>query len=804
MYLNDLRTGWRLLAQQPAYTAVVVLGLAFGFAASFLLLGYVHYSFSYDSAVPDSRRVYVFKHKLNLLAQPQWTEQMPLPAREVLAASGIPMTLSSVMPRSALVRAPGRNRLQKIELTMVDASFPALFGLRAATGNLDAALRRPDGVALTAGLARQLFGTAPAMGQALEADGKLLHVTALLPDAPPNTTVPYTALIGTGSALWSREEHANSARRWNGLAGKVLVRPGPGVEPETLRQLVQRDADRFLLAMLGQDAVKRLGTVLELRLSPLADAYFDTEVAAFGGGQRAERGLVLALAAVAVLILLLAAVNYVNLATVRTLRRQREIGVRKSLGAGAPRLVSQFMAESVLVSLAATIAGLLLAWLLLPLFSELVERKLGDFFNGWSVLAALALGLLTGVLSGLYPALLALRVRPQQALAGRDGGEHAGAAWLRRGLTTFQFGAAMALTALALAIAWQAGYAARLQPGFDPQGLSLAALPRNAGAGAVQALHEAAARLPGVQGAATSNLAVGAPAIPMSAAFRSAGGREQRINLYESSPEFFDVYGLKPQAGVLLGTGRGAHGQTRDVVINEQAARALGYASAQAAVGQPLAMEGAPELRIAGIAPPLRHQSLRSAVQPAVYMVGTKNAQVLTLRSALDGDALRALLEPLWRRYFPDEVLELRSARSAYEANYVEDWRAAKLLTMSSVLASVIAAFGIYVLAAYSVQRRGREIALRKLHGAGRRAIAVLVGREFVLLSAAAAVLGLPLAGVLIQRYLAGYTVQAPMGAWAVLPLAAAAVLALLVALAASLRHTLSAMRIAPAAALRG
>jgi putative ABC transport system permease protein len=798
MHLNDLRAGWRLLAQHPAYTAVVVLGLALGLAASFLLLGYVQYSFSYDSAVPDSRNVFVFKHKLNLLAQPQWTELMPLPAREVLEASGIPMTLSAVIQRPVLLRLQGS--LRKTELTMVDSSFPALFGLRASNGDLDAALRRPDGIALTAGMARQLFGDAHALGRAVEADGQRLHVLALLPDAPPNTTVPYTALIGTGSALWPRSAHEQAARAWTGLSGKVLVRPGPGVAPEALRKVVQDNADRVLIAMLGPDTWKRLGTVLEVRLSPLADAYFDTGVAAFRGGPRADRDLVLALAAVATLILLLAATNYINLATVRMLRRQREIGVRKSLGAGALRLVAQFMAESILVAMAATLAGLVLAWLLLPLFSELVERRLGDFFNVGSVLAALGLGMLVGILSGLYPACLALRVRPQHVLAGRDGSETPGAGWLRRCLSGLQFAAAMSLAALALAIAWQASYAARLLPGFDPRGLALVELPRDADIHARRAFRDAVAGLPQVTGAATSNLAVGATAIPMSAAFRSGSGTEQRINLYESSPQFFDVYRLAPQAGRLFQSGRSAQSQAQDVVINDVAALALGYASGEAALGQSLRQEGDPrELRIVGIAPRLRHQSLRMAVQPAIYMVGDSQAEVLTLSSSASLDALRSQVEPLWRRYFPTEVLDLRSAQSTLDANYVEDWRAVKLLTLSSALAASIAAFGIYVLAAYSVQRRGREIALRKLHGAGRRAIGLLVGREFVALTVAAGVVGLPLAALGIQRYLAGFIMQAPMGWW---PLAGAWLLALLVALGASLRHTLAAMRIAPAAAL--
>jgi putative ABC transport system permease protein len=238
------------------------------------------------------------------------------------------------------------------------------------------------------------------------------------------------------------------------------------------------------------------------------------------------------------------------------------------------------------------------------------------------------------------------------------------------------------------------------------------------------------------------------------------------------------------------------------VVINASAARKLGFASPQDAVGTTLSEPGgqAPPVQVIGVAPDMRHRSARDGAQPSVFYLGER-LRVFTIHCRQDPVAVKRAIEEIWPRHFPDESLDVVRMKT-FIANrfYADDLRLAKLLAAASVIAIAIAGFGIYVLAAYSVQRRTKEIVLRKLYGASGGAIGRLVLREFAKLIGAGALFGLPLAWLATERYLAPFTERAPIGLWT---LAAALAVAGLVALGSTLRHTLAAVRITPALALR-
>ncbi|MTV39135.1 FtsX-like permease family protein [Duganella radicis] len=800
MMLRDFRMGWRLLLRHPLNTAIELLGLAAGFAVCFVLLTFVQYSFSYDRDVPQREQVYAIKHRLNFIPQPQWMEYTPFALRGVALQSGLPLEVSAWWPSQAAMNQDGVLRM--VDITAVDPAFEQIAGLRALQGDLHAALTRPDGLALTRQAALQLFGKAGVLGRTAVLNGQALQVRALLPDRPSNSTMQFGALVGIGSALWNEQERKQVLDNWMGINGRIYVKTS--ASPQVLQAALQQAVDTAPWASMATPEMKAaLGErkMVDLALGPLAEAYFDRTVAnTMGSGPRGDMRVVLALGAAGLLILLLAVVNYINLATVRAVRRQREIAVRRVMGASTRQLLAQFMSEALLLSVAAAALGVLLAWLLLPLASELLQRQLNDAVTPLSVTACLAFGALVGLLAGVYPGWLAGGVDMRATLAQRSG-ETASAAWLRRALTALQFSAAIGMGSLALAMLWQTRFAAEAPPGFDPSPLLVIDMPIALNQPPADALRDALAHLPGVAGVADSRNVPGRDdhtGTRASSTVKHVDGSSVAMPMQMVGKDFFQVYGIQPLAGRMFDV-RDAHAAAEDeqsVVLNPSAVTALGFASARAAIGQRI---NGTQWRVVGVAPDLRWETLRDPVRPLMYQL-SRDSGLFTVR--LGG--ARADVEPAilatWQRYFPAQPPTIRQAASYYALAYADDVRLARLLACATAVILVLASFGIYVLAAHSVQRRAREIVLRKLHGAGRAAIASLVGREFLLLTAAAALIALPPAWLAIARYLAPFAEHTPWSAWA--PLAALA-FALLVAAAATARHTWSAMRIAPVQVLR-
>ncbi|MEO5932386.1 MAG: FtsX-like permease family protein [Duganella sp.] len=742
MNLRDFRIGWRLLLQQPAYSVVVIGGLAIGFAACFLLFGFVAFCLDYDSGVPDNDRLFTVKQRINVFPRPEWATFGYLPLRDIALASGMVEQASIAREIDKPLRADGR--LHAVDLSVVDPAFSELFGVVALEGDLRAALTQPDGMALTKTAARKLFGEAPAIGQRVGVDDNVLQVRALLQHATEK------------SPMNQRVKASGMGRALNGR------------------------------------------NVSDIKLLPLRDAYFDEDLVNSRAGQRhGRRATVFGMAAGGLLILLLAAINYVNLATVRTLRRQREIGLRKLLGASSARLVRQFLSEAVLTAVIAASAGLILAWLLLPVFSDLVNRPLDGMFTPPRCALALVFAIVTGVCAGAYPAWIARYSSPAASLAGRGNSENAAGLWVRRALTVLQFSSAMALTATALAVSWQTWFASHASPGFDTANLIVLALPDNTeGTPTANAFIEQLRRVPGVEAVAAISEAVGRDGRKLVNIITAKDGREVPMEAKYVSPNWFEVHRVRALYGRLFNPAHDPN-DTRNlggVVLNQAAALALGYAVPQEAVGKTL--PGGQQIN--GIAPDIRFQGLRQLTKAVIY--GIRPASVLSIRTTAPMADAYGAIEPVWRRSFPNDIMEIGPQEAVLAEGYATDARLTRILACTSVVAIALAAFGIYVLSAYSVQRSRREIVMRKLHGARRIDIALMMGREFSSLVGAGALIGLPLAAVAIERYLASYTDRAPIGFWT---LAAALAMAALVALLATTRHTATALRMSPAIALR-
>lgn len=807
MQLSDFRVGWRLLAKDWRWSGSAIAGLAVGFAACFLLLGYVLYSFSYDSDHPDPDRVYLVKTRFHFPGVPEeWSEQATQALRTTIRQQHLPadVTMYAQVPATIAVA----DRPMAAQVTLVDPAFAAMIGVRTLAGDATAALGRPDSVVLTVTAAHKLFGSATGVvGQLLTVDGERYAVGALLADPPGASTIPFEILAGAGSRLWAGGDRDDATQNWGRLFGRVYVKLHAGADAAALAAALQRASDTSPLhQQLDPAFLAQLGDkpLMDVALVRLRDAYLDPDLAK-GALLHGDRPVLYAVAALAFLILLLAAINYVNLATVRTLRRQREIAISKVLGARVGQVVTQFLAESVLITLAASVLGLLCAWRLMPLFGELMNRPIGAFLDFPLVAAFLVLALVTGLLAGLHPAWVALRVKAAVALAGRHDQESPGGLRARRALTVLQLASAMALASITLSVAWQTYHVLTSSPGFDARSKLVidAGAPFTEPDARVRSFIEAVRHLPGVTGVGQSLEAVGRKDIVQKGALRRDGGAPVTIEWKGISPTFLGVYGVRPLAGRVYDERRDINDKpidvkSADVVLTASAAHALGFAAPQDAVGRTVDGDGK-GYQIIGVVPDIRFQSLREEPAPVAFRLAA-STPVLTVSYQGSTTAVEAALESAWRQILPDKPLQMTRQESLLAAHYADDVRSVKLLAAAALLAIVIAAMGVYVLSAYSVQRRTREIVLHRLFGADRGDIVRLLGRETLLLIAVSAAVGIPPALLAVRHYLAGFVDQTPNWGWAVV---LAFVVAGLVALASVLRGIAVALTLRPNAALR-
>ena len=808
----DFRIAWRTLIQEPAYTLAVMLGLSAGLAACLLLLGFVRYSLEYDAQVPDADNIYVVRHRFNVdPSEPEYDLAPMFLRAAALQLPGVVDATCYIPARQEVLPLAVRidRKILRVRALTVIPGFQQVLGLRTLYGDIAVALERPDQIVLTAAAAQRLFATADVVGRVLHAEGKPLRVGAVVATPPSNTTIPFELLFGVNSTFADEVRHEMLTGE-HGWMGKLLIRVRPGASVAALTDSLQQVVDRTpSVQSFPPDVMARLGKrkTLELSMSPLRSAYFATQVRdnpIAVAGDRGDPMVIGGLAAIAVLILALAAINYVNLATVRVLRRQREVAMRKVLGASVPQIVMHFMLESLLMSMLATALGLLLAWLALPAFSQLVARQLDDVFNLQNIAMAVMLGVMLGVASAVYPALIALRVHPTRVLAGRPGTESGASMRLRRVLTVVQIAAAMGLAGVTIAIAWQTHYAMTSSPGFEPSPLLVVEMPeRVRDNAAARGLYTALSAQPGVEGVAISEDPVGRLDWLWTRELKRPGGQAAAMEMKSVSANFFEQLRLKPVAGRLFKSGFDRDDDKVPVVINAIAARELGFTTPEAAIGETVLFTGFDNVTInktiVGIAPELRFRSLHEAPRATAYELWTAGG-ALTIRVHGSMAQVENSVRELWPRYFPESLLRMHRAGEILAQNYAEDARMAKLLAVATGIALIIAGVGTYVLSANMVQRRAPEIVMRKLHGARAGDIGLLVIREIGLLVLAGAAIGLPAAAIATHRYLSGYVEHAPVGYWTLL---IALCLTLAIALGAISRHTWLAMRLSPAEALR-
>jgi putative ABC transport system permease protein len=319
MRLRNMRLAWRLLAREPVYSAVAVLGLAVALAACFLLFGLVRYAWTYNDAIAGADGIYVVKERRNMFPRPDWGENGPPPLAAKAVSSGL--VRSATTARNSRLKARVGDRFVDLRLAVVEPNYLAFFGIPVIAGDADAALARPDALVLSRSEAERMFGTADALGKVLTIAGQPFVVRAVTADLPQNTSPQFGVLLGKGVHGW--EPPLKTPQDAWFRRAQLYLRPAPGVGPAelgaALEHIVASDRDASLPPVLTEG---HAGPLTSIAVTPLSRVYFDPDLLAGRGGERyGSPAAIAGLGLLGVLILVLAATTSINLAAVRTAAR---------------------------------------------------------------------------------------------------------------------------------------------------------------------------------------------------------------------------------------------------------------------------------------------------------------------------------------------------------------------------------------------------------------------------------------------------------------------------------------------------
>ena len=711
-----VRTALRSLRRRPGDAVINGVGLALGLACCALIALHVAAERGADRQHADGERVVRLVTDLEDAAgQAQRFPTVPRPVTTLVADDAAVEASALALPGEVRVRRTTGVEVARA-LYVSPGFLDVLNGFRLAAGDPATALAEPQRIVLTEAAALRLTGQPRPLGAVLDVGGDRPYtVTGVLADGG-RSHLAFDVLVALDNAGgWDPTV-------WGNFDATVYARLAPGAGRAAFAQRVQAAVD----AGIG-DGMAEQGMRVAVAPQPLRDVYLadDGRLEMPGYSRAGAPGLLSTLALVGLFVLAVAAVNFVNLATARSAERAREIGVRKAVGADRAGLVGQFLAEAVVLALLAGVAALVVVALALPAYNGLTDAGLGltDLTPG---VLAVGLGVVVavGLGAGLYPAVALSGFRPAETLRGQFSTGREGAR-LRRGLVVFQFAVSTALVVATLVVGAQLRHLRALDPGFDRDRVVLVSMA-NVGGDQEALLKDAFARVPGVQAVALTQ------APPTEAGWEgqnvNAQGADERTQSMETviaDADYARALGIRVVAGRALSAESAQDAET-GVLLNATAARALGW-TPEEAVGQLVETSGRSPGEVVGVLADYAHHGSAQAPRPQIFFdqPGTASQAAVRVAPEAQAQALAGLRE-VWAARVDGYPFEAEPLGAAVDAQYRAQERLARAFALFAALAVVVAGLGLFGLAAYAVQRRTKEVGIRKVLGA---TVAQLVAR---------------------------------------------------------------------------
>jgi putative ABC transport system permease protein len=812
MLRNYLAAAFGNLSRNWFYAGVTILGLAAGFAAAMLIGLYVRDEYSFEQFISGYQHAYRLEMDVVTPGQaPAKTDSSVVNAGSSLALDFPDVERVARLSRSSQWVGSGEGRARE-RVAWVDPDFFNVLAYPVLAGDPVAAMHDPDGVVLTRKMARKYFGQDAPIGKTLPIQSvgggpapydaaHPMRVLAVLKDVPSETHLEQFGIFASGRAAWSGltfdQWFYNLVPARPVVSVWTYVQLRPGASLDRIRAGLPAFAARHYRGPMGW----------RLRLEPLKDLHFSGDERTVDGG----------IAAVGALIILIAAINFVTLSTARATRRAVEVGVRKAVGARRRDLVVQFLGEALIYVFLAMLISVALVELALPSVNAFLQRTIAfDYLSDpWLAAAILGAALVTGVIAGLYPALVLSGFRPASALK-RGVGRASGSVGVRQALVVVQFAILTGLIIVAATIWRQTSFALDNLLRLNEDQIIYIVAP------CTSPFRQELTAVRGVNAVAcASDQAIGQ--FSQKTLVRQPGRANVSIDTAPIGVGFFEIHGLKPLAGRSLSEVRGEDvvlqrpdagpDSQPTVVLNESGARQLGFRTPQEAIGKSIdwgrwtaappdgSLPAPHSSQIVGVVRDFTLFNIRSPIEPTMYFVDPKGG--LVVFASLEGqrlpETLRAI-DQLWSRTGNSRPIYRGFLGQEMRDGYRDVMIQEVAIGVSAGLAILIACLGLFALAAFTTERRTKEIGIRKAMGAGTSDVLGLLLWQFTRPVLWANLIAWPVALWAADAWLHGFALRVSLPPW--LFLAASAATAL-IALATVASHAFFAARARPATALR-
>lgn len=832
MWRNYLTVGLRALARNKVYAFINIFGLAIGIAACLMILIYVRYERSYDDWLPDNDRVYQFQSYYRSLTSSDKFDNQGVPYvtkgallkdfPQIEAATYVGGGVGITVLKEGQAYTPE-------DAQLVDSRFLDVVALPMLHGN-DRALANPGSAILSEKEALRFFGTTNAVGRTLttiimgvKAD---YRVTGVFRDLPKNTHMAFGMLLRADMpSLYAQGYNESFLTQWGWTAGWVYVKLKPGADAAAINSQFDAWKKRNIPDSTTNGQRSNQGDGRSYALVNVRDVHLGTaQGSAMTPGN--DRTSIVTFSVIALLILAMACMNFTNLATARAGQRAREVALRKVLGATRKQLIAQFLGESILLTAIAMLVALALVEIAFPWFAHFLDADIAlhYFGRGGLLLPILALVLLVGAAGGLYPGIYLSRFQPARVLkANKSASEAEGSGRLRGILVVVQFAVSIGLMACTAIVYGQTLYARSIDPGFKRDGLlQLDGMSATSLLGRQDALIQQILKVPGVTAAARTGIGVNTGSTSTTAVGVPGRPEPVEIGIYAIDADYFPTMQIRTVAGRIFDRNRPADDATEpavpdpeaarargargaNIVLNESGVRRLGFTSPQDAVGKVIDYDrgdegGIMKLTIIGVVADSRFRSVRTPIEPIMFFVNTNNTYWLDVRYDGNPAEVRAGVERVWRSFAPDVSYEAEFSDQVMARTYKRIDARAQMFGAFALLAVVIGCLGLFGLAAFTAERRTKEIGIRKVLGAGTFDIVRLLVWQFTRPVVIANLIAWPVAWWAMRDWLNQFDARMPLGPT---PFLLAGLLALLIAVVTIAGHAIRVARTNPIKALR-